>query len=285
MHTSNLYEVTLQDSLAKRLSEMAGMEQAFLGNSGAEANEAAIKIARLYGHGRDINKPTIIVMEDRSTAAPWPRLPHRQPQSAGGLRTPAERFLRAPYNDVGAIDKIAENTNEVVAMLVEPIQGEGGIRFPTPTTCRAAPHVRCPGLATDAGRSADGQRPHRSQFRLSAPGILPDVVTTAKGLGNGSPSAHVSHAEPPRKCSGPATTARRSAAIRSCARPPTRYSTRSSKTSHRPRRRTRRPHAERVQKGARGDNQVVDIRGLGLMIGIELETRAELVKAASRPAC
>ena len=131
MHTSNLYRISLQESLADRITALAGMDRVFFCNSGAEANEAAIKIARLYGHGRDINKPHIIAMEGSfhgRTMATLTATGNRKVQA--GFEPLLSGFVRAPYNDVKAIETIAENNNEVVAILVEPVLGEGGIVVP-----------------------------------------------------------------------------------------------------------------------------------------------------------
>ena len=131
VHTSNLYGIALQEQLADRLSEVSGMDRVFFSNSGAEANEAAIKIARLYGHSRGIDNPAIIVM-DRSfhgrTMATLSATGNRKVQA--GFEPLVPGFVRVPYNDLDAIRTVAENSDKVVAVLVEPVQGEGGINIP-----------------------------------------------------------------------------------------------------------------------------------------------------------
>ncbi len=137
MHTSNLYRVSLQESLADRITALAGMDRVFFCNSGAEANEAAIKIARLYGHDRDINKPHVIAMEGSfhgRTMATLTATGNRKVQA--GFEPLLSGFVRAPYNDVKAIETIAENNNEVVAILVEPVSVKAASSFPTTAICR-----------------------------------------------------------------------------------------------------------------------------------------------------
>ena len=189
MHTSNLYQITLQESLAERLTEIAGMDRVFLCNSGAEANEAAIKIARLYGHGRDINKPHVIAMEGSfhgRTMATLTATGNRKVQA--GFEPLLSGFVRAPYNDVRAIETIAENNDEVVAILVEPIIGEGGILVPDDGYLPALRRI-CDAkgwlLMLDEVQTGNGRTGR--YFAYQHLGILPDVVTTAKGLANGLP--------------------------------------------------------------------------------------------------
>ena len=189
MHTSNLYEIPLQSSLADRLCEASGMERVFFGNSGAEANEAAIKIARLYGHKRDINRPTIIVLDDSfhgRTMATLTATGNRKVQA--GFEPLLSGFVRAPYNDVEAIQQIANNNNDVVAVMAEPILGEGGVVI--------ADDDYLPGLRAicdendwllmlDEVQTGNGRTGRF--FAYQHTDILPDVVTVAKGLGNGMP--------------------------------------------------------------------------------------------------
>jgi acetylornithine aminotransferase len=131
LHTSNLYQIPLQAQLAERLTRIAGMDRAFFCNSGAEANEAAIKLARLYGHARGIKKPAIIATDGSfhgRTLATLTATGNRKVQA--GFEPLLAGFVRAPYDDVAAIKLIAENNPDVVAVLVEPVQGEGGINVP-----------------------------------------------------------------------------------------------------------------------------------------------------------
>ena len=130
IHTSNLFRVGKQEQLATRLVELSGMDNAFFCNSGAEANEAAIKLARLYGHNKGIALPTIIVME-RSfhgrTMATLTASGNRKVQA--GFEPLMTGFVRVPYNNLDAVAQVAANNKEVVALLVEPFQGEGGVNI------------------------------------------------------------------------------------------------------------------------------------------------------------
>jgi len=189
LHTSNLYEVTLQERLADRLCEISGMDKVFFGNSGAEANEAAIKIARLHGHNRNLSRPSIIVMETSfhgRTMATLTATGSRKVQA--GFEPLLTGFLRAPFNDIEAITKIAANANEVVAILVEPVQGEGGIAVPaTDYLVRLRQICDAQGwfLMLDEVQTGNGRT--GKYFAYQHTGVVPDVVTTAKGLGNGVP--------------------------------------------------------------------------------------------------
>ena len=127
IHTSNIYIIERQEQLAKRLAELSGMEKVFFSNSGAEANEAAIKLARLYGHNKGITLPTIIVMEQSfhgRTMATLTATGNRKVQA--GFEPLLTGFVRVPYNNLEAVKQVAENNKNVVAVLVEPFQGEGG---------------------------------------------------------------------------------------------------------------------------------------------------------------
>lgn len=189
VHTSNLYGITLQEQLAERLCKLSGMERAFFCNSGAEANEAAIKIARLYGHGRHIATPTVIVMENSfhgRTLATLTATGNRKVQA--GFEPLVQGFIRVPYNSLHAIETVADNSSDVVAVLVEPIQGEGGINVPDPDyllglrqTCDDHGWLlMLDEIQTGMGRTGEW-------FACQHVGVLPDVLTVAKALGNGVP--------------------------------------------------------------------------------------------------
>jgi len=189
LHTSNLYHIRNQQDLADLLCELSGMEQAFFGNSGAEANEAAIKLARLHGHGKGIDKPEIIVMEGSfhgRTMATLSATGNRKVQA--GFEPLVSGFVRAPFNDLAALEAIAKNNRNVVAVLVEPIQGEGGIQIPDDGYLAGIRQ-----LCDDNGwlmmldEIQSGMARSGRFFAYQHEDILPDVLTLAKALGNGLP--------------------------------------------------------------------------------------------------
>jgi acetylornithine/N-succinyldiaminopimelate aminotransferase len=189
LHTSNLYQITNQQRLADQLCEVSGMSRVFFSNSGAEANEAAIKIARLYGHQKNISNPNIIVMENSfhgRTMATLSATGNRKVQA--GFEPLVQGFVRAPYNDIAAIRNIADNNNNVVAILVEPVQGEAGINVPARDYLNQLREIcdqqdwllMLDEIQTGMGRTG-------KWFAFQHNNILPDVMTLAKGLGNGVP--------------------------------------------------------------------------------------------------
>ncbi len=189
IHTSNLYRIEAQEQLAERLAEVAGMDACFFGNSGAEANEAAIKLARLYGHHKGIQKPTIVVLEGAfhgRTLATLTATGNRKIQA--GFEPLVAGFTRAPLDDIEALKQIANNNPDVVAVLAEPIQGEGGVR-PATTDYMKQLRALCDAqgwlLMLDEVQTGNGRT--GTYFAYQGLEITPDVVTTAKGLGNGMP--------------------------------------------------------------------------------------------------
>ncbi len=189
LHTSNLYGIEWQARLADRLCALSGMDRAFFSNSGAEANEAAIKIARLYGHARGINAPNIIVMQGSfhgRTMATLSATGNRKVQA--GFEPLVQGFVRAPYNDLDAVRAIAANDPGVVAVLVEPVQGEGGIVIPDADYLDGLRAIcddndwllMLDEIQTGMGRSG-------RWFAFQHNDIRPDVMTLAKALGNGVP--------------------------------------------------------------------------------------------------
>jgi len=189
IHTSNIYFIEKQEQLAARLAALSGMEKIFFCNSGAEANEAAIKLARLYGHGKGVTLPTIVVMEHSfhgRTMATLTATGNRKVQA--GFEPLLSGFVRVPYNDIEAVRQVAVNNKNVVAVLVEPFQGEGGVNIPQ---ARYLQELR--GLCDEfdwllmldevqSGIGRSGQ-----WFAFQHTDILPDVMTLAKGLGSGVP--------------------------------------------------------------------------------------------------
>lgn len=189
VHTSNIYQIDTQERLGEMLCQQAGMDKVFFSNSGAEANEAAIKIARLYGHKQQIKNPHIIVMENSfhgRTMATLSATGNRKVQA--GFEPLVSGFARAPYNDLEAIRHIAENNQEIVAILVEPVQGEGGVRTPDAGYLRGLRDI-CDehGWLLMLDEIQTGMARTGKLFAHQHDGITPDVMTLAKGLGNGFP--------------------------------------------------------------------------------------------------
>ena len=189
IHTSNLVNIPEQAALANKLCALAGMDNAFFTNSGAESNECAIKIARLYGHQRNIANPQIIVMEHAwhgRTLATLAATGSRKAQA--GFEPLVTGFIRVPYNDIEAIRAIAQHNSDVVAVLTEVVQGEGGI-----VAARADYLKQLRELSTqkqwllmiDEVQSGIGRT--GKWFAHQWAGIVPDVMPLAKGLGSGVP--------------------------------------------------------------------------------------------------
>src|SRR5881392_2733720 len=189
MHTSNLFRIPLQEAAADRLAEITGLDEVFFCNSGLEATEASIKVARKYGHDRDIAEPAIIVMEKAfhgRSLATLSATGSRKVQA--GFEPLVQGFVRVPLNDLDAVRQVAEHNKNIAAVMVEPIQGEGGINVTRLEHLRGlyeicqkhgwlfiSDEVQC-GL----GRSG-------KWFVYQHAGFQPDVVPLAKGLGSGVP--------------------------------------------------------------------------------------------------
>lgn len=189
IHTSNVFHIKEQELLAAKLTSMARMEQVFFANSGAEANEAAIKLTRLFGHKKGIETPSIIVMEKAfhgRTMATLTASGSRKVQA--GFEPLVPGFIRAPFNDLDAIHTIAANREDVVAVMAEPIQGEGGIYPAEEGYLRALANL-CEQndwmLILDEIQTGNGRT--GKLYSCMHYDIQPDILTTAKGLGNGMP--------------------------------------------------------------------------------------------------
>lgn len=189
IHCSNVYQIREQESLADKLCSISGMLEVFFSNSGCEANEAAIKLARMYGHNQGVEIPSIIVMEKSfhgRTLATLSATGNRKVQA--GFEPLVKGFVRVPYNDLEAVRQVAQNNREVVAVLVEPIQGEGGVRTLDASYLQQLRHI-CDEqnwlLMLDEVQCGLGRTGKWFAFQDS--GILPDVMTLAKGLGSGVP--------------------------------------------------------------------------------------------------
>ncbi|BCN93959.1 acetylornithine aminotransferase [Thiomicrorhabdus immobilis] len=188
IHTSNLYQIANQQALADKLIEHSGMDKVFFSNSGAEANEAAIKIARKYAHKHNIDNPCIIVMENSFHGRTLATLSATgNPKVHEGFAPLVEGFIRVPFDDIDAVKAHSDNKN-IVAILVEPVQGEGGIHVPK-TGYLATLREICDAnnwllmvdeIQTGMGRTGEW-------FAFQHDNIKPDVLTLAKALGNGMP--------------------------------------------------------------------------------------------------
>jgi len=189
LHTSNLYHIPVQQQLGERLCQLSGMERVFFANSGAEANEALIKLARLHGHQQGIDNPAVIVMENSfhgRTLATLTATGNRKVQA--GFEPLVQGFIRAPYNDVSALKAIADNSQNVAAVLLEPIQGEGGINIPD-ADYLAEVRALCDqqGWLLLLDEVQTGVARTGEWFAFQHSDILPDAMALAKGLGNGMP--------------------------------------------------------------------------------------------------
>lgn len=189
LHTSNLFEIEHQINLAKKLTKVSGMDALYCGNSGAEANEAAIKLCRLYGHKKNIHVPHIVVMEKafhgRTLACLSASGSHKV---QAGFEPLVKGFVRCPYDDLNALETILKNDHNVVAVMLEPIQGEGGIIVPSDGYLAGIRSLcdqhEClmvlDEVQTGVGRTG-------SFYNYQQANITPDIVTSAKALGNGIP--------------------------------------------------------------------------------------------------
>lgn len=191
IHVSNIYQIAEQAALADKLCEISGMDKVFFCNSGCEANEASIKLARLYGHNKGIEAPEIIVMDKAfhgRTMATLSATGNRKTQA--GFEPLVSGFIRVPYDDIEAVKQIAARNSNVVAILVEPVQGEGGINIPKDASgylealrevCDAHDWL----LMLDEVQTGIGRT--GTWFAFQHTNITPDVMSLAKGLGSGVP--------------------------------------------------------------------------------------------------
>ncbi|WP_414979446.1 aspartate aminotransferase family protein [Congregibacter sp.] len=189
LHCSNLYRIDLQERVGEELTRRAGMERVFFSNSGAEANEAAIKLARLHAHQRGISRPQIIVLEGAfhgRTLAALSATGNSKIQA--GFGPLVEGFLRAPRNDLKALHEFAQRHSDIAALMLEPVQGESGIH-PLDLDYLSAAAALCKEkgwlLIFDEVQSGNGRT--GSYFYYQQTSITPDIVSTAKALGNGVP--------------------------------------------------------------------------------------------------
>lgn len=284
LHVTNVFRIAQQEALGAALTRVSGMDKVFFCNSGAEANEAAIKLARLHGHRKGIALPTVIVTEGSfhgrtlATLAATGNAKIKQ-----GFEPEVQGFVRVPFNDLAAIAAVAEKNPDIVALLVEPVQGEGGVNVPD---AGYLPGVRAlcdkHGWLMMLDEVQTGMCRTGKWFAFQHSAVLPDVMTLAKALGNGVPigaclargaAAELfqpgSHATTfggnPLVCAAALavikTMENENLALRAAAL-------------------GKRMHTELTRLLA-GNKNVADIRSLGLMLGIELtHPCAELVKLA-----
>jgi|TARA_B110000879_G_scaffold141905_1_gene184718 acetylornithine aminotransferase len=197
-HCSNFFAIPNQVALADKLCAASGMDKVFFGNSGAEANEAAIKMARLHGHKKGIKLPTVLVMDNAfhgRTLATLSASGSRKVQA--GFEPLVRGFTRAPFDDIKSLETIADNNPNICAIFVEPIQGEGGIRVAADSYLQQLREFCTEKgwlLMLDEVQTGNGRTGKYFYYQHS--GIIPDVVTTSKGLGNGVPiGACLAHGE------------------------------------------------------------------------------------------
>lgn len=215
LHTSNLYRIPAQEALAERLCALSAMEEVFFANSGAEANEGAIKLARLYGHRRGIARPKIVVMEQAfhgRTLAALSATGNVKVQQ--GFEPLVEGFIRVPFGDIAALEAALADS-DVVAVLFEVIQGEGGIRLAAPEVVRAIRSLTaargvlmmCDEVQCGVGRTGYwfGWQWAAAALGVAPETLAPDVMTLAKGLGSGVPIGALLARGPAAGVFGPGT--------------------------------------------------------------------------------
>ena len=284
LHTSNLFRIEWQERLAERLCALSGMQRAFFCNSGAEANEAALKLARLHASARRVTDPQVLVMENSFHGRTLATLAATgNPAAQRGFEPLMPGFVRVPYDDIEALRDAARQFPGIVAVLVEPVQGEGGVRAASAGYLQALRQL-CDAhdwlmmvdeVQTGLGRTG-------SWFGFQQAGIVPDVITLAKALGNGlpigaclargraaelfSPGQHAStFGGNPLACRVACTVLD----ILAREQLPQRAATLGRRL------------LAALQEGLNSCPEVVAIRGLGLMVGIELNRQCpELVGRA-----
>lgn len=284
LHTSNIYVIDLQEKLADQLCELSSMEKVFFGNSGAEANEAAIKLARLHGRKKGIDIPTIVTMEGSFHGRTMATLSATgNPNVRANFEPLVESFVRIAYGDIDALKAVAENNKNIVAVLCEPVQGEGGVKIPADDFLSQIRSIcdqndwlmMLDEIQTGMGRTGEW-------FACQHENILPDVMTLAKALGNGvpigaclaqgkaadlfSPGTHGS------TFGGNPLACRAGLAV---------IQTLQNDNLIEASKKQGQYLLDQFRIALKDDSGIVDIRGKGLMIGIELEKPCvELVKQA-----
>jgi acetylornithine/N-succinyldiaminopimelate aminotransferase len=284
LHTSNIYKIATQEILADKLTEKCGMDNVFFCNSGAEANEAAIKLARKYGHERGIENPAIIVME-RSfhgrTLATLSATGNGKVQQ--GFAPLVEGFVRVPYNNISAIEQALGQDKNIVAVLVEPIQGEGGVNIPAAdylnrirSLCdRHELLMMLDEIQTGIGRTG-------KFLAFQHNNIIPDVCTLAKALGNGVPiGACLARGKAAQLLTAGNHGSTFGGNPLACSAALAVLATLDKENLIEQAQQKGKAICAGLIEHLQGNKHVVDIRNKGLMIGIELDNPcAELVKLA-----
>ena len=284
LHTSNVYKIAAQERLADKLTEKSGMDNVFFCNSGAEANEAAIKLARKFGHARGEENPAIIVMEKSfhgRTLATLSATGNTKIQQ--GFAPLVEGFVRVPYNDINAIQQALVQHKNIVAVLVEPIQGEGGVNIPAAdylNRLRSLCDQHELLMMLDEIQTGIGRTGKFLAFQHN--NIIPDVCTLAKALGNGVPiGACLARGKAAQLLTAGTHGSTFGGNPLACSAALAVLATMDEENL-----------VERAQQKGQvicagfiehlqGNKHIVDIRHKGLMIGIELDSPcAELVKSA-----
>ena len=285
VHTSNIYQIQHQVELGEKLCKLADMDKVFFGNSGAEANEAAIKLARLYGKSQGIETPNIVVMNGSfhgRTLATLSATGSRKVQA--GFSPLVSGFVRVAYNDIEAIKTVAKNNSDIVAVLVEPVQGEGGVIVPDADYLDNIRKIcdennwlmMLDEIQTGTGRTGKWFAHQHSN------NAKPDVMTLAKALGNGVPIGACLAADKASDIFSPGThgstfggnplATRAALTVLNVLEDSNIIENAATMGAY---------LVEQFNKELSGVDGVVDIRGHGLMVGIELDKDCgELVKQA-----
>ena len=274
LHTSNLYRIPQQEQLGDKLCAITDMDKVFFANSGAEANEAAIKLARLHGHANKISSPAIIVFNNSFHGRTMATLSATGNAAAHqGYDPLVPGFIHAPYDDLHAVEQLCQQHPNISAIFAEPVQGEGGIRVPS---ANFIPGLRalCDQynllLMLDEVQSGNARTGQWFAFQHSA--ITPDVLTTAKGLGNGMPIGACLVKHKARELFAPgAHGSTLGGNPLACAV--------ALEVLNRMEQDALLPHVQQLgdylltqfQQALSGHSLVKEVRGLGLMIGIELK--------------
>ncbi len=274
LHTSNLYRIPQQEQLGDKLCAITDMDKVFFANSGAEANEAAIKLARLHGHANKISSPAIIVFNNSFHGRTMATLSATGNAAAHqGYDPLVPGFIHAPYDDLHAVEQLCQQHPNISAIFAEPVQGEGGIRVPS---ANFIPGLRalCDQynllLMLDEVQSGNARTGQWFAFQHSA--ITPDVLTTAKGLGNGMPIGACLVKHKARELFAPgAHGSTFGGNPLACAV--------ALEVLNRIEQDALLPHVQQLgdylltqfQQALSGHSLVKEVRGLGLMIGIELK--------------